>query len=75
MKKIYEVRVYTVDACNGWNNGHYAAGYTLDANKAEELKNRTMVALLAKDYWWMDTARDGAGEPDVRVVELGEVWE
>ena len=75
MKKIYEVRINTVDAYNGYRNGHRNAGYTLDADKAEELKNRTVVALLAKDGWWMDTAKNKAGEPDVVVVELGEVWE
>lgn len=75
MKKIYEVRINTVDAYNGYRNGHRNAGYTLDADKAEELKNRTVVALLTKDGWWMDTAKNKAGEPDVVVVELGEVWE
>ena len=47
MKKIYEVRVETVDAYNGYRNGDYAAGYTLDAGKAEELKNRVVADLLA----------------------------
>ena len=75
MKKIYEVRVETVDAYNGYRNGDYAAGYTLDAGKAEELKNRVVADLLAKDGWWMTVAKTKAGEPDVHVVELGEVWE
>ena len=75
MKKIYEVRINTVDIYMGLRNGHRAAGYTLDAGKAEELKNRTVAALLAKADWWMDTAKNEAGEPDVEVVELGEVWE
>lgn len=75
MKKIYEVRVETVDAYNGYRNGDYAAGYTLDAGKAEELKNRVVADLLAKGGWWMTVAKNGAGEPDVNVVELGEVWE
>lgn len=75
MKKLYEVRVNTVEATTGHRNGYRNAGYTLNAERAEELKNRTMVALLAKDYWWMDTAKNALGEPDVVVVELGEVWE
>lgn len=75
MKKIYEVRVETVDAYNGYRNGDYAAGYTLDADKAEELKNRVVADLLAKGGWWMTVAKNAAGEPDVNVVELGEVWE
>ena len=75
MKKIYEVRINTVDAYNGYANGYRNAGYTLDADKAEELKNRTVAALLAKGGWWMDTAKNANGEPDVVVVELGEVWE
>ena len=75
MKKIYEVRINTVDAYMGYRNGNYAVGYTLDADKAEELKNRTVAALLAKNGWWMDIAKNKAGEPDVHVVELGEVWE
>lgn len=75
MKKIYEVRINTVDAYNGYANGYRNAGYTLDAGKAEELKNRTVVALLLKDAWWMDVAKDATGAPDVEVVELGEVWE
>lgn len=74
MKKIYEVRINTVDANTGLRNGHEVAGYTLDATKAEELKAR-VVALRAKGDWWMDTAKNKAGEPDVVVVELGEVWE
>lgn len=75
MKKIYEVRINTVDIYMGLRNGHRAVGYTLDADKAEELKNRTVAALLAEAEWWMDTAKNEAGEPDVEVVELGEVWE
>ena len=75
MKKIYEVRVETVDAYMGYRNGDYAAGYTLDAGKAEELKNRVVADLLAKGGWWMTVAKHKAGEPDVNVVELGEVWE
>ena len=75
MKKIYEVRVETVDAYMGYRNGDYAAGYTLDAGKAEELKNRVVADLLAKGCWWMTVAKNDAGEPDVHVVELGEVWE
>jgi hypothetical protein len=75
MKKIYEVRVETVDAYMGYRNGDYAAGYTLDAGKAEELKNRVVADLLAKGGWWMTVAKNNAGEPDVHVVELGEVWE
>lgn len=75
MKKIYEVRIHTVDATMGYRNGHRPAGYTLDAGKAEELKTRVVAELLADKYWWMDTAKNEAGEPDVEVVELGEVWE
>ena len=75
MKKIYEVRVETVDAYMGYRNGDYAAGYTLDAGKAEELKNRVVADLLAKGDWRMTVAKNNAGEPDVKVVELGEVWE
>jgi len=75
MKKIYEVRVETVDAYMGYRNGDYAAGYTLDAGKAEELKNRVVADLLAKGGWWMTVAKNKNGEPDVHVVELGEVWE
>lgn len=75
MKKIYEVRVETVDAYMGYRNGDYAAGYTLDAGKAEELKNRVVADLLTKGGWWMTVAKTKAGEPDVHVVELGEVWE
>lgn len=74
MKKIYEVRINTVDAYTGLENGYRNAGYTLDADKAEELKNR-VVAKLWERGWWMDTAKNAAGEPDVVVVELGEVWE
>lgn len=73
--KIYEIRINTVDAYMGYRNGHRTAGYTLDADKAEELKNRTIAALLAKNDWRMNTAKTKTGEPDVEVVELGEVWE
>jgi hypothetical protein len=75
MKKIYEVRINTVDANMGYPNGHEAAGYTLDAGKAEELKARVVANLLANKYWWMTVDKTKAGEPDVVVVELGEVWE
>lgn len=75
MKKIYEVRINTVEHTTGLRNGYRIAGYTLDANKADELKNRTMVALLARDGWWMDTAKNAVNEPDVEVAILGEVWE
>lgn len=75
MKKIYEVRIHTVDANMGYYNGHRPAGYTLDAGKAEELKARVIAELLADKYWWMTVDKTKAGEPNVEVVELGEVWE
>ncbi len=75
MKKIYEVRINTVDAYMGCRNGHKAAGYTLDAAKAEELKSRVVADLLAKGGWQIAIAKNKKGEPDVNVVELGEVWE
>lgn len=74
MKKIYEVRINTIDAYYGMTNGYRTAGYTLDADKAHELRNRTIAKLWERD-WWMDTAKNGQGDPDVVVVELGEVWE
>lgn len=75
MKKIYEVRINTINVYYGTRDGYRNVGYTLDANKAEELKNLAVAALLAKGDWWMDTAKNELGEPDVVVVELGEVWE
>lgn len=74
MKKIYEVRINTVDAYTGLRNGHRAVGYTLDVDKAYELRYRTVTELWKRD-WWMDTAKNELREPDVEVVELGEVWE
>lgn len=74
MKKIYEVRINTIDPCTGLRNGHRTAGYTLDVDKAYELRYRTVTELWKRD-WWMDTAKNELREPDVVVVELGEVWE
>lgn len=74
MKKLYEVRINTVDANTGLRNGYRTAGYTLDADKAYELRYRTVTELWKRD-WWMDTAKNELREPDVVVVELGEVWE
>ena len=75
MKKVYEIRINTVDAYEGHRNGHRAIGYTLDANKAEEFKKRVVADMLAKGGWQIATAKNDIGEPDVYVVELGEVWE
>lgn len=75
MKKIYEVRINTVDAYEGYRNGHRAVGYTLDANKAEELKKQTIADMLTRGGWQIAVAKSNNGEPDVYVVELGEVWE
>ena len=77
MKKIYEVRINTVDPYYwGRPNGHKHVGYTLDATKAEELRKITVNEILAtRKDWWMDIGKNANGEPDVEVVELGEVWE
>lgn len=76
MKKLYEVRINTVDPYNGLRRGHRAYAYTLDANKAEELKARAVAELLARADWTIDTAKNPkTGAPDVEVVRLGKVWE
>jgi hypothetical protein len=75
MKKIYEVRINTVSACEGRRNGYKAAGYTLTAEKAEELRALTVEKIHNTSCWWMTVAKNNNGEADVVVVELGEVWE
>ena len=75
MKKIYEVRINTIDAYEGRRNGYKTVGYTLTAEKAEELRVLTIEKIHSTKCWWMTTAKNNNGEADVVVVELGEVWE
>lgn len=75
MKKVYEIRINSVDAYDGHPNGYRVVGYTLDANKAEEIKKSVVADMLARGGWYIATAKNDIGEPDVHVVELGEVWE
>jgi hypothetical protein len=74
MMKVFAVKVNTVDAYMGFRNGSKVLGYTLTAEKAEELK-----AIKAEEIkvgqWWMTIAKNKNGEPDLYVEELGEVWE
>lgn len=74
MMKVFAVKVNTVDAYMGFRNGDKVLGYTLTAEKAEELK-----AIKAEEIktgmWWMTIAKNKAGEPDLYIEELGEVWE
>ena len=73
--KIYAVKVNTVDAYMGYRNGNKVLGYTLTAEKAEELKALKVAELLATNGWWMTIAKNANGEPDTYVEELGEIWE
>lgn len=72
MMKVYEVKVAKVDAYEGRFVGYENIAYALDANKAEEIKIKAIADIKAKKEWWMTTAKAN-GEPDVVVVELGEV--
>lgn len=75
MKKLYEVRTYTVDAYYGLNNGYDHIAYTLNADKAEEIRMAEEAKQLARRDWWMDVAKTTDNKPKVEVVELGEVVE
>ena len=72
--KVFAVKVNTVDAYMGFRNGDRTLGYTLTAEKAEELK-----AIKAEEIkvgqWWMTIAKNANGEPDLYIEELGEIWE
>lgn len=72
MMKVYEVKIAKVDAYEGRPAGYEHVAYTLDANKAEEVKANKVAELKAKNEWWMTVAKV-KGEPKVVVVELGEV--
>lgn len=74
MMKVFAVKVNTVDAYMGFRNGDKVLGYTLSAEKAEELKTIKAEELKA-GQWWMTIAKNKSGEPDLYVEELGEVWE
>lgn len=75
MMKVFAVKVNTVDAYMGFRNGDKVLGYTLTAEKAEELKALKVAELLTTNGWWMTIAKNANGEPDAYVEELGEVWE
>ena len=75
MMKVFAVKVNTVDAYMGFRNGDKVLGYTLTAEKAEELKALKVAELMADKYWWMTIAKNANGEPDAYIEELGEVWE
>ena len=72
--KVYAVKVYTVNV-EGWRDGHEIKAYTLNKEKAEEVAKKVVEEIKARACWWMDTARNADREPDVEVVELGEVVE
>lgn len=74
MMKVYAVKVNTVNI-EGWRNGHVVKAYTLNKEKANEVAKKVVEELKARADWWMDTARNADWEPDVEVVELGEVVE
>lgn len=75
MMKIYEVRTYTVDAYYGRPNGYDHIAYTLNPDKAEELRAAEEAKQLTRRDWWMDVAKTADRKPRVEVVELGEVVE
>ena len=75
MKKLYEIRVNTVDAYYGLPNGYKHIAYTLNAEKAEEIRAATEAKELERRYWRMDVAKTADDKPSVVVVELGEVVE
>lgn len=72
--KVYAVKVNTVDAYMGFRNGDRTLCYTLNAEKAEELKSVKAKEIKVGD-WWMTIAKNANGEPDLYVEELGEIVE
>ena len=72
--KVYAVKVNTVNV-EGWRDGHVVKAYTVNEEKAHEVAKKVAEELKARADWWMDTAKNANGEPDVEVEELGEVVE
>ena len=72
--KVYAVKVATVTACEGYPCGDEVLAYTVNAEKAEEIRAAEEERILNKPCWWMTIAKRD-GRPVVKVEELGEVVE
>jgi len=74
MMKVYEVRMEKVSADWGRFEGWENVAYTISEAKAEEIATAKKAEIKAKATWWMTVGKKN-GEPNVEVVELGEVVE
>lgn len=72
--KVYEVRIEKVSADWGIREGWKNVAYTVNEAKAKEIAAAKKVEIAAKPTWWMTIGKKN-GEPNVEVVELGEVVE
>ena len=72
--KVYAVKVAKVTACEGYPCGDEVLAYTVNAEKAEEVRAAEAERILNKPYWWMTHAKRD-GRPVIKVEELGEVVE
>ena len=72
--KVYAVKVAEITPCEGYPCGDEVLAYTVNAEKAEEVRAAEEERILNKPYWWITYAKRD-GRPVVKVEELGEVVE
>ena len=72
--KGYAVKVAIVTPCEGYPCGDEVLAYTVNAEKAEEVRAAEEERIMNSPCWWMTHAKRD-GRPVVKVEELGEVVE
>lgn len=72
--KVYAVKIVLAHPERGCRYGEEVAAYTLNKERAEEIRKAEIERIAALPYWWIGHYENN-GAPVVEVEELGEVVE
>lgn len=72
--KVYAVKVALADAEWGRYCGEKVVAYTLNKERAEEIRKAEIERIMNLPHWWIGHYNKN-GVPEVEVEELGEVVE
>jgi hypothetical protein len=72
--KVYAVKVILADSEWGRRCGERAIAYTLNKERAEEIRTAEVARITALPHWWIGHYQKN-GVPLVEVEELGELVE
>ena len=73
MKNLYEVKITLVTADWGRFDGYDHILWTTNKDKAEAKAEALRKKIKATACWWMSYGKDANGDPEVIVMDVGEI--